>query len=114
MPEQRLAKIVGETIAAKRKQMGFSQEYLAEQVGVSQESLSRMEKGNIAPKFERLRGFALALRCSVADLFRTPDEGADERAATIADMLRALPPEGQEAAMRIMVEMIRMVKAGRK
>ena len=64
----------GTRIAAKRKEKGITQEALAERLGISQESLSLMEKGQIAPRFERLRDFSRALDCSIADLFTESDQ----------------------------------------
>lgn len=112
MAVKKLAGTVGATVAAKRKQLGLSQEQLAEKIGIQQESLSRMEKGTISPKFERLRQIAEALQCSVADLFREADEDATDRAATIADQLAQLTPEQQNAVVRIVEEAVRGMKAG--
>ena len=58
----------GAIVSERRKLLSMSQETLAERVGISQESLSRMEKGFIAPRFERLQLFADALGCSISDL----------------------------------------------
>lgn len=79
----------GATVSERRKLLGMSQELLAERVGISQESLSRMEKGFIAPRFERLQLFADALGCSIADLFRE-QSGANEWAATIEKIISPL------------------------
>lgn len=68
-----LKETVGKTIYNRRKMLGLSQEQLAELVGIGQQSLSRMEQGRIAPKFERLQLFADALQCRVIDLFMSPE-----------------------------------------
>ena len=49
-----LAMQVGAVIAPRRKQMGLTQVQLATRLGITQDSLSRMENGAIAPKFSRL------------------------------------------------------------
>lgn len=67
-----VARLFGERIAAKRKEKGITQEALAEKLGISQESLCRMEKGLISPRFERLLDFSQALDCPIADLFDRP------------------------------------------
>ena len=56
----------------------MTQEALAETLGISQESLCRMEKGLIAPRFERLFDFARALDCSIAGLFAEPKSKPDK------------------------------------
>lgn len=80
MTEKELAEIIGENISGRRRKLGLTQAQLAEKLDIGQDALSRMENGAISPKIARLRDIAAALQCSVADLFREPDEGADERA----------------------------------
>ncbi len=94
-------------ISEKRKLLKMSQEELAERVGISQESLSRMEKGVIAPRFERLQLFAEALECSIADLFRGEDE-AGEWAHTIERLLLPLPRQAQEEIVGIVATVARL------
>ncbi|AMD89262.1 helix-turn-helix domain-containing protein [Desulfovibrio fairfieldensis] len=106
MTEKELAEIIGENISGRRRKLGLTQAQLAEKLDIGQDALSRMENGAISPKIARLRDIASALQCSVADLFREPDEGADERAAAIAELLRQLPPESQESVLRIVSEMV--------
>ena len=72
-----VARLFGERIAAKRKEKGITQEALAEKLGISQESLCRMEKGLISPRFERLLDFSQALDCPIADLFAKPIKGTN-------------------------------------
>ena len=97
----------GSIISEKRKLLKMSQEELAERVGISQESLSRMEKGVIAPRFERLQLFAEALECSIADLFRGEDE-AGEWAHTIERLLLPLPRQAQEDIVGIVAAVARL------
>lgn len=105
---KKLAHMFGAIVAEKRRQLGLSQEILAEQLGISQESLSRMEKGVIAPRFERLQAFAQALHCPVADLFR--ENTAHERAASLEHILSPLPDRLQEELVDIMVKMAVLLK----
>ena len=88
-----LAQRVGQAICLRRKALAMSQEELAEKVGIGQQSLSRMEQGKIAPKFERLQLFAEALDCRVIDLFSAPEASADSCAESLASLLRPLPEE---------------------
>ena len=107
-----LTELVGINIYNRRRQLGLTQEQLAEIIGIGQQSLSRMEKGRIAPKFSRLQIFADALKCSVADLFRMPNENTNDKAAAIADIIRILPQDGQEGVVKIMAEMVRVMRVG--
>jgi transcriptional regulator with XRE-family HTH domain len=108
MDDRKLAQLVGKNINFRRRQLGLTQEALAEKVGIGQESLSRMEKGSIAPKFERLQTFASALNCRVTDLFRTPDDKLEDKATAIADIIRALPSEKQALLVDIVARIARM------
>ena len=88
-----LTQTVGLAICLRRKALAMSQEELAEKVGIGQQSLSRMEQGKIAPKFERLQLFAEALDCRVIDLFSAPEASADSCAESLASLLRPLSEE---------------------
>ena len=91
-----LTRLVGRNIYNKRKQLGLTQEELAERIGIGQQSLSRMEKGRIAPKFERLQIIADTLECPVTDLFRENTEATLELVERIADMLQGLDARRRE------------------
>jgi len=104
--EKVLSKILGANIAAKRSRLGLTQAQLAELLDIGQDALSRMEKGVISPKISRLPILASSLRCSVAELFRMPNESSPERAAAIEEILRILPSEQQEHILQIMSEIV--------
>lgn len=72
--KQPLAVIVGANITAKRKRMGLNQAQFAEKLGIGPDSLSRIERGLTAPRFQSLEKIALILECPVAELFLTGDE----------------------------------------
>ena len=110
MPTNELAKVVGRNISTARRLLGLTQAQLAERLELGQDALSRMEKGLIAPKMGRLRDLAAALDCTGADLFREPEDGARERAASIADMLRPLSPQAQEAILETVAQMARVMR----
>lgn len=109
MEDRELARTVGATIAARRKQLGLTQAELAEKLDIGQESLSRMENGQISPKFSRLQSFADALGCSVADLFRSKKDDVHARSATIVDLIQPLSAEGQEAIVNIIAELVQVI-----
>ena len=114
-----VTRLFGAQIAAQRKAKGMTQKALVETLGISQESLCRMEKGLIAPRFERLFDFARALDCSIAGLFAEPkskpdkaDPAPTEAPASapasalasqpaLASMLSSLPPDTQRDVLWI-------------
>ena len=102
----------GATIAERRKLLDISQETLAERVGISQESLSRMEKGFIAPRFERLQLFADALECSIPDLFRSQST-ASEWAATIEKIIAHLSDCEQREVVAVVAKITELITTRR-
>ena len=64
-----LTKIFGNNIRKRRKGLYLTQVELAERLGIGRQSLSRIERGVTAPKFERLEEIEDVLQCSVSALF---------------------------------------------
>lgn len=111
MQDNELTKIVGESIARRRRKTGMTQEDLAGKLGIASDTMSRIEKGRFAPRISRFRDIAGALGCSVADLFRDADEKTADRASTIAEILKPLPDEAQEALVELMRQAVRVMKS---
>lgn len=65
---QQHRRLLGETIRARRKKAGFSQEKLAEQANLSTVFISRVERGKESPSVDSLVKIAKALHTSVCDL----------------------------------------------
>lgn len=105
-----LTQLVGRNIYSKRKRLGLTQEELAERIGIGQQSLSRMEKGRIAPKFERLQIIADTLGCPVADLFRENDPDTSALVERIIDMLHGLDTRRRELVFRHAVGLASLLK----
>ena len=103
---RKLAKLVGSNIQERRKKLGLTQECLAEKIGVGQQSLSRMERGDIAPKLERLPDVAATLRCSVADLFRV--------SRALEDSLTGLTDREKEYLVRMTGDLAALLRESRK
>lgn len=64
----RLAKRLGRNIAERRKQLGWTQEQVAERVGVDAETISRFERGANLPSLLTLENLSNALRLPVSEL----------------------------------------------
>ena len=107
---QTLAAIVGTNISNRRKKIGMTQAALAEMLEIGSDSLSRVEKGLVAPRFQRLANIAMTLDCSVADLFRTSSDPLSVKLDTLADMLRPLPDDTQEDLICLMINMVQTFK----
>jgi transcriptional regulator with XRE-family HTH domain len=59
----------GKKLKIIRKQAGLTQEQLAENIGVSIESISNMERGLHSPSFNNLEKIAVAINVKVKELF---------------------------------------------
>jgi transcriptional regulator with XRE-family HTH domain len=59
---------LGENIRKIRELKGFSQQNLADEIKMDQKTISRIEKGDLSPKFETLVLIAKALSVSLSQL----------------------------------------------
>jgi len=59
---------LGSNIAAKRKELKLSQEYIAEQLGVSRQAVSKWETGQTEPTAKNLVELARLFHVTVSDL----------------------------------------------
>ncbi len=106
----KLASIVGAAIAQRRKKKGLTQEQFAEYLEIGQDSLSRMEKGVIAPKFSRLLKIAAGLDCTVAELFLLPSDPTCLHARLIEEKITTLPENLQEVAIEMVEQIVLSLK----
>jgi len=70
-PEQ-LLRDIGRRIAELRRECGWTQEQLAERLGINRRYLARLERGGQNLTVHRLAWLAAHLGCRVADLFVEP------------------------------------------
>ncbi len=59
---------LGENIRKIRELKGFSQQNLADEIKVDQKTISRIEKGELSPKFETLAAISQVLSVSLSQL----------------------------------------------
>ena len=71
----KLAVLVGANITAYRKLRNWSQTELAERIEITAVSLSRIERGLAAPRFQTLEKLCQIFDCSASDLFTSAAEG---------------------------------------
>jgi transcriptional regulator with XRE-family HTH domain len=64
---------LGRRVATLRVAAGLTQATLAEHVGVTVETISRLERGKVTPSLERLEDVAGALGVDLGELFRFAD-----------------------------------------
>ncbi len=88
--ERRLAKSMGQAMAAKRAQKGLTQGQLAEKLGVEPETISRFERGATFPPIRRLAKIADILGCPLADLLRDTSPRMSDRLQSLNAQLQGL------------------------
>ena len=95
---KQLQKALGANVKRLRKEQGFSQESFADESGVSQAYLSRVERGMANPQLDRIQKIAVCLGISIPELFRfdtadaMPQElQAEEKARRIVTVFEELP-----------------------
>jgi Predicted transcriptional regulator with C-terminal CBS domains len=112
-----LAKLVGRNIQTRRRELGLTQAELAERVGFGQQALSRMERGTIEPKFERIQDLAVALRWLPCDFFHDPQSQPSQEDSIsiqrIAECMRDLRRPEKEAIVRLARDMAAVFKETR-
>ncbi len=62
--------LLGDAIRQKRKAAGFNQEQVAEATGLTQQSISEIERGNILPSWFWLLKFSKMVKTSTIELLR--------------------------------------------
>ena len=84
-----LLRAVGQRLGELRRQQGFTQETLAEEVGIQPHGLSRIEQGHRAPSLSTLATLAGALGVTLGDLLAVEKPvPAPDHTASEAQMLR--------------------------
>lgn len=91
-----LGERIGRAIARERQRCGLTQENVAEQLGIGNEAVSRIERGIVTPGLARLFNFAAIFQCEAGDLLGRSSPLVDDQARHIARLLTALTPADRE------------------
>jgi len=97
-----LAETVGRAIAIQRMRCKMTQEEVAEQLGVGNEAVSRIERGIVMPNIARLFELAAIFNCDTAALLDAASVRADDQARHLSGLLGEL----DEADRQWVVEMV--------
>ena len=97
----RLAKRLGGNLSERRKQLGWTQEMVAERVGVDAETISRIERGAHLPSLPTLDRLAGALQCSAGDLLSTEVPEEVSEAATFGAWISDLGADDRAFVMSV-------------
>jgi transcriptional regulator with XRE-family HTH domain len=78
--------LLGETLRLRREERGLDQAELAEQLGVTQQSVSRWEHGKALPRPQRVRQLAELLGLDVGRLHRAAGYLPEEERSPLDDI----------------------------
>lgn len=98
---ERLARKLGENIAIRRKARRWSQEDLAERLGVASETVSRFERGATLPSLTTLQRIGQTLRSPMAELLAESSPEPDDQAAVIATWIATLSADDREYILAV-------------
>ena len=85
--EELVNRKIGKTIAKKRKFADFTQEAVAEHLGIGTEAYSRIERGLVSPGIYKLYQLADLFKCGVETLLIEGSRRPAEQAEVIAQLL---------------------------
>lgn len=93
---RQLGKRLGKRIADRRKALAWTQDQLAERVGVDAETVSRFERGATVPSLITLDLLAKALRSRTADLLSASSIEPTDQAIRISAWIEGIAPRDRE------------------
>ena len=97
----RLGKKLGASIAERRGARKWTQEELAERLGVAAETISRFERGATLPSLLTLQELAQILRTPISDLLGEVSSNADDQAAAISKWISDLHLDDREYVVAV-------------
>ena len=101
-----ISKQVGQAIAKYRKAAGLSQAKVAELLGLSNDAVSRMERGTITLNVERLFEFSQLFDCRVADLLTDSQLQPSDQIHQLARLLSQLDEPHRQQLISLIEQMI--------
>lgn len=94
--ENQLAKTVGKAIARCRQLRQFTQEEVAERLGIGNEAVSRIERGIVMPTVARLVELAEIFQCSTSELLTEASNLPADQADRLNRLLSNLDAQDRE------------------
>ena len=103
--ENAMAINIGRSIAQYRLKQGLTQEWVAANLGIGNEAVSRIERGIATPSIQRLYEFAELFKCQAIDLLTEGSSHIDDQTRHLKQILQELDDEDRELVLR-MVEQL--------
>lgn len=100
----KLSKRLGKNIAARRKQLSWTQGQLAERVECDAETISRFERGVNLPSLPTLGKLAATLQIPIGNLMSESDTPIQDDSDVINNWLHELTPKNRRFVLNIVRE----------
>lgn len=107
-PAENTVKIqeLGKSIASSRKKAGLTQEYVAEELELTTEQISRIERGLSTPSAIRLMQLADLFDCSISELMGRSSSRRQEQIDYLHEMLSKLNPNDRDFVISMIEKMV--------
>ncbi|WP_116139528.1 helix-turn-helix domain-containing protein [Trinickia diaoshuihuensis] len=100
-----LAEAVGRSVRARREQAGYTQEQVAEALGLQREAVAPVERGTAIPTVVRLVELAELFGCNIDALLLESSIRADDQARAMAKILDGLFLKDRQMLVRGLQEL---------
>lgn len=104
---EQLLQTIGQAIAKYRQASGLTQAQLAEMLGISNDAVSRMERGKTVPTVLRLLELSEIFQCELADLITESSNRITDQARALEKILVVLD-HNERAELLYLIE--RLIK----
>jgi transcriptional regulator with XRE-family HTH domain len=108
-----LGQRLGAQIALRRRAQQWSQDQLAEQLGVATETISRFERGVTLPSLVTVQRLAEALGVRISDLLGESSVATDDQVDVMLSWMRPLDKEGRSFVMDLVKRSCDFLKANK-
>jgi transcriptional regulator with XRE-family HTH domain len=105
---KQLNKQVGQAIARQRTKANMTQAFVASELGIEPESVSRLETGVYSPSLERLAQFASLFGCPIQAFFREVED-LNDLVLTLADIIKPLNSKNQELTLIFISQLVSFI-----
>lgn len=112
--EELINKRLGRTIAKKRKAAGYTQEEVAEQLGIGTEAFSRIERGINGASVFKLFEMADLFECGVETFLVEGSRRPSEQAERMAQMLKGLSTADRQLIVNLVGRLTTRFKSSSK
>lgn len=104
--KQHFTKQLGKAIAQYRQKQGLTQEQIAEKLGITNEAVSKFERGVSTPSLTRLFEYSEIFNCKIVDLFSVSSDRVIDRADYLTQLLLKVNEEERALIIDMVEKMV--------